>query len=190
MCERGGCGLLRTSSYYLCVFMYIGCSLAMDDDGRSVETKPTRMGNSKALGTCTLDQNNNEVSKPCSIIYTYGNVPSSLARLIERLGKPAGSPQSPLFIHASLISFPPDKKKREKSRVNHIIMPPPCRKKEMRKKQTADQLSPTPSLASFPMFVIADDEEECREERKPSLSTVRGKENERTGKEKGWGGYL
>jgi hypothetical protein len=126
--------LLRTSSYYLCVFMYIGCSLAMDDDGRSVETKPTRKGNSKALGTCTLDQNNNEVSKPCSIIYTYGNVPSSLARLIERLGKPAGSPQSPLFIHASLISFPPDKKKREKSRVNHIIMPPPCRKKEMRKK--------------------------------------------------------
>jgi hypothetical protein len=40
------------------------------------------------------------------------------------------------------------------------------------------------------MFVIADDEEECREERKPSLSTVRGKENERKGKEKGWGGYL
>jgi hypothetical protein len=35
------------------------------------------------------------------------------------------------------------------------------------------------------MFVIADDEEECREERKPSLSTVRGKENERKGKEKG-----
>jgi hypothetical protein len=116
------------------------------------------------------------------------------------LDKQADSPQSPL-IHPCIINFFPTrskkkKKKKGKSRVNHIIMPPhavvPLEKEnEMRKKETAEPIFHRRRLRllAFPMFVIADDdEEECREERKPS-SRLYGEGKGKGRKRKGGRGW-